>query len=184
MAHAAPMIAIRILLAMIALYPLNARRLAADYEQRFILATAIVEATDDPVRQIVLARIARFESGFDPRVGRCERKGPQGELGFFQVKPIAKGDEKRACGSALEQAKLADAYVTRAAEACPGNVGADTLAMYTSGTCARGIREAKNRWGTPETPDLGMAIPEPTPGEDELSSEALTYPATKAKSAP
>lgn len=181
MAHAAPMIALRILLAMIALYPLRGAR---DYEQRFILAAAIVEATDDPIRQIVLARIARFESGFDPRVGRCERKGPQGELGFFQLKPQTPAERKAACGSALEQAKLASRFVARSAEACPGNVGADTLAMYTSGTCARGIPEAKHRWGTPEAPDLGMAIAAPTPGEDELSSSPLGLPAPKAKSAP
>lgn len=155
------MFALRILLSMIALFPLRGVR---DYEQRFILATAIAENVADPIRQIVLARTIRFESGFDPRVGRCEKKGPQGELGFFQLKPIARGDEKRACGSAAEQVKLADAYMTRGAEACPGNVGADTLAMYVSGTCQRGIREAKNRWGTPEAPDLGMALPSPQEG--------------------
>ncbi len=176
------LILLRILLSMVALLALrgepgSARR-AADYAQRYALAGAIALATSDPVRQIVLARTARFESGFDPRVGRCERKGPQGELGFFQLKPIARGDAKLACGSALEQARLADAYMTRGAEACPANVGADSLAMYVSGTCARGIPEAKHRWGTPEAPDLGIDLP--SPEEPALGPE----PAEPTASAP
>ncbi len=140
------MAVLRVLLSMLALLPV---RSAADWDLRWEHAAAIASVTDDVREQDVLTRIERFESGFRGNVARCERKGDGGKsLGSFQVQPITPSDARRACGTPVEQAALALSYVRRSAEACPGNVGADTLAMYVSGSCRRGLRQARERWGT------------------------------------
>jgi hypothetical protein len=141
------MAVLRVLLGMLALLP---ARSAADLDLRWEHAAAIVAATDDVREQDVLTRIERFESGFRANVARCEagHKGDGGRsLGSFQVQPITPADARRACGSPLEQAALAHTYVRRSAEACPGNVGADRLAVYVSGRCTKGLRQARERWG-------------------------------------
>lgn len=137
------MFALQIFLVMLAILPL---RNLKDYQTRWDLAVGITRANSDITRQIVLARIARFESGFDPRVGRCEIKGKDGELGYFQIKPIRPRDAKLACGTTIQQAALANEYVERSIAACPNNSEADSLAMYVSGTCQKGIVQAKHRW--------------------------------------
>lgn len=120
-----------------------------DLDHRWTLSEAIASATDDPKKQEILVRIAWFESAFRQDVSRCDVKGDRGRsLGTFQIQPLSPSDRRLACGSVEEQVRLALAYVERSAEACPGNVGPDSLAMYVSGTCARGLREAKNRWGS------------------------------------
>jgi len=135
---------LRVFLGMLSLVP---GRSARDVERRWEIAEAIAMVTDDVREQDVLTLIARYESGYRADVSDCATKGDRGRsLGTFQVQPQTPSDARAACGSPLEQARLALAYVRRSAEACPGNVGADRLAMYVSGTCARGLREARHRW--------------------------------------
>ena len=160
---------------MVSLAPI---RNAKDFDFRWFLAEAIVDAAPGDVQQQrTLARIAWLESAFRRAVARCEIKGDRGaSLGAFQVKPIDRGDDKRACsGDLRDQARLAKSYVDRSAEACPGNVGADRLSMYTSGTCVRGLPQAKHRWepeppfAAPATPLLGVSTWDPSlpASEDE-----------------
>lgn len=145
MIYVANYAALRVFLFLASLLPIQGR---LDMLLRWETAEAIASVTDDPRDQEILGRIARYESGFDPRVAACLRKGDGGRsLGLFQLQPIETRDAARACGSLVQQAELALRYMRRSAEACPGNVGADRLAMFVSGTCARGIREAKHRWG-------------------------------------
>jgi len=140
--------ALRVLLMMVSLLPLRGAR---DYAFRWQLAEAIVEAAPgDEQAQDTLALIARYESGFARDVARCERRGDRGKSrGVFQLQPIERGDERAACGDLPAQARLAKTYIERSALACPGNVGADKLAMFTSGTCAKGIPQAIRRWAQP-----------------------------------
>lgn len=142
------MATLRVLLFMIELFALRGDK---DLAFRWELADAIATATDDVQQQETLALIAARESGFRRNVARCEIKGDGGKsLGTFQLQPIDAGHARRACSADLrEQARLAKSYVERSAEACPGNVGADRLAMFVSGTCARGLRAARERWATP-----------------------------------
>lgn len=127
---------------------LSPSRGTLDLEFRWDLAEGIAAATDDPREQDVLTRIAWFESGFRRNVAGCRLRGDRGRsLGTFQVQPMTWDDAREACGTPAEQATLALRYVRRSAEACPGNVGADRLAVYVSGTCRRGLRQARERWG-------------------------------------
>lgn len=138
--------ALRILLGILALSgPVRSER---DFAFVVDLSAAIADATDDAREQDVLTRLAWLESGFRRNVADCSIRGDRGKShGTFQIQPQSAAERRAACGSSLEQARLAIALVRRSAEACPGNVGADRLAMYVSGTCARGIREARHRWG-------------------------------------
>ncbi len=141
-------VVLRIVLGMLALAP---ARGSNDLDLRWDLAAGIAAATDDPHEQDVLTRIAWFESGFRKNVAECRLRGDHGRShGFFQVQPRSPMDAQAACGSSAEQAALALRYVRRSAEACPGNVGADRLAIYVSGTCTRGLRQARERWGDDE----------------------------------
>jgi len=136
---------IRVLLSIIGLSPV---RNTHDFDLKWEIAESIVEATNDIREQDILSRIAYFESGFRKSVINCSVKGDRGKsLGIFQVQPISKYDFHNACGTIQEQVNLALNYIHRSFEACPGNVGADLLSMYVSGTCKRGIKEAKHRWG-------------------------------------
>jgi len=136
---------IKVLLSIISLTPI---RNISDFELKWDIAEAIANATDEPVEQDTLVKIAWLESGFRKRVASCQVKGDRGKsLGIFQIQPISQYDFHDACGNVQEQVNIALKYLHRSYEACPGNVGADLLSMYVSGTCKRGIREAKNRWG-------------------------------------
>ena len=135
---------IRVLLSIIGLSPI---RNTNDFDLKWDIANAIVETTNEPQQQDTLVLIAYYESNFSNRVATCTKKGDKGKsLGLFQIQPITKYDAKYACGTPAEQVKLAYSYMVRSYEACPGNVGADLLAMYVSGTCKRGLIQAKNRW--------------------------------------
>ncbi len=120
------------------------------WDLRWASAEGIAAATDNPKEQEVLVRIGAYESGYATDVATCRRKGTDyPSLGLFQIVPQTKLDAIEACGSPAKQAAVAIRYVRMSAKACPNNVGADSLAMYVSGTCARGIPEARLRWGAP-----------------------------------
>lgn len=122
-----------------------------DYELKWMLAQEIEKSTDDLRRQEVLARLAWFEGGYWMSVANCKVKGDKGQShGLFQIKPRTPRERKMACGTLTEQIALANEFLDRSANACPQNSGADTLAMYVSGTCQKGIKQAKHRWGGPE----------------------------------
>lgn len=123
-----------------------ARRAAANAVDR-----AIADATSDPDERRVLARIALYESGLSPTVARCAERGYEGNvsLGLYQISPQTSEDFRQACSSIAAQTSLAVRYVRASFVACPANIGADRLAMYVSGTCTRGLRQARERWGVP-----------------------------------
>ena len=138
--------ALKVLLIMVSLAPIRG---AKDFDFRWQLAEAIAAATDDDDEVRVLARIAWFESGYRRNVARCEIKGDNGRsLGTFQVQPMTPADRAAACGALDRQVDVALRYVRRSAEVCPQNVGAMKLALYVSGRCDRGVREARARWGS------------------------------------
>lgn len=133
-------------------------RSTGDARFRIDLATAIAfyEPTDKEAE--VLVRLAWYESAFRPDVARCQTTGDHGKsLGLFQIQPQNPYDRRAACGSLFQQVQLALQTMRRAAEACPKNEGADELAMYASGTCRKGIPEARHRWGFLTTGSLRQA---------------------------
>lgn len=135
---------LRVILSILSLSPV---RSSEDFDFKWDIAEAISNSTDDVRQQDILIRIAYYESNFRRSVAKCSIKGDKGKsLGIFQVQPISKYDSKFACGSVENQVKLALNYIHRSFEACPGNAGADLLSMYVSGTCQRGLKEAKHRW--------------------------------------
>lgn len=139
------LVILRIVLGMLLLCP---ARNARDLAYRFDLAEAISSATDDPHEQDILTRIAWFESAYRSDVAACGVRGDRGRsLGVFQVQPRSPTERRNACGNLAQQADLALRFMHDSAEACPGNVGADTLAMYVSGSCTRGLVQARHRWG-------------------------------------
>lgn len=143
------MTSLPIVLLMVILAPIRGEK---DYAYRWALADALVTASDgDSQLAETLTRIAWFEGGFRRSVARCEIRGDKGKsLGAFQIQPQSPHQAKAACSpDLLVQAKLARSFVERSADACPGNVGADRLAMYVSGTCARGLAKARERWAEP-----------------------------------
>lgn len=135
---------LRVFLAIVVLSP---ARSARDVESKWETADAIASATADVQEEDTLVLIAYLESNFRADVATCKRLGDHGKaFGTFQLHPIERSHARAVCGSPHEQARLALEYVRRSAEACPANVGADRLAMFVSGTCTRGIREARHRW--------------------------------------
>ncbi len=139
------MSALRVMLIMLALAPQRGEK---DLAFRYELAQAIVYVTDDVIEQNTLARLAWFESGYRRAVARCEISGDHGKSrGVFQVQGITPYDREAACGSLGQQVELAVRYVRRSAAACPKNEGAMKLALYVSGRCDRGQKQAELRWG-------------------------------------
>lgn len=119
----------------------------SDVRFRIDLSTAIAFYAETPKEAEILTRIAWYESAFRPDVARCGVTGDHGKsLGIFQIQPQNSYDRRAACGSLYQQAQLALETVRKSAAACPGNAGADELAVYVSGGCKKGIRQAKTRW--------------------------------------
>lgn len=156
MIYAANLVVLRIVLVIASLHTEtiahSARRVSEPLhlDRAVAVAEAIALVSDDLLDQEVLARIAWYESALRADVAECRTRGDRGRaLGLFQLHPIDPRDAAPACGDYADQARLALSYVRRSAEACPMNVGADRLAMYVSGTCARGIPAARRRWPAP-----------------------------------
>lgn len=143
------MLALRVLLTMLGLATLRGHE-DRDFDFRWQLSEAIVNATDDEHEQDVLARIAWFESSYRRSVARCEVLGDGGKSrGVFQTQGMSEADRKAGCGTLPQQVEVALRYVRRSAEMCPKNEGAAMLNLYVSGRCDRGLVQARARWGSP-----------------------------------
>lgn len=112
------------------------------------LAFAIESASSDPWEQRQLVRIAHFESSFRRDVGTCLVRGPQGELGSWQVLPRTGAERIELCASLEQSAAIALARIRESVSACRRSAPEDRLALYTRGNCAsvEGRRLSRVRW--------------------------------------
>jgi hypothetical protein len=93
------------------------------------IASAIDRATTDPREALLLASIAGFESGYSEHaVGAHKEQGP------WQLDPISPVPKDLVGQAAEALRRVRWSYAT-----------CGTLAGYTSGSCSRGLREARHR---------------------------------------
>lgn len=115
---------------------------------RLQLAEAISQATSDPGRQLLLARLARFESSYREDVGRCRLNGKAGDRTAFQI--VARNDAERArlCVSLADDARFALERINESLTACRKLPAAERLAVYARGSCAseEGRKLSRHRW--------------------------------------
>lgn len=137
---------VHILFALMAwLMPVRGER---DRAYRTELAEAVSTVTDDLQEQILLVAIPRWESSYRRDVGECRRKGPQGEVGAWQI--LARSDDERRllCVSLAGDARVALARIRESVTACAALPAPDRLAVYARGRCssAEGRRLSRVRW--------------------------------------
>lgn len=143
---------VEILLAfMFALMP---RRSDADEAFRRELAAAVESVTDDTLERLLLVKVPRFESSYRRDVGECRRKGPQGEVGAWQI--LARSDEerRRLCVSLAGDAVVALERIRESLRACAHLPLEERLAVYARGRCSskEGRRLSRMRsvsWSSP-----------------------------------
>lgn len=129
----------------------------AQWRYRLELAGAIAAATNDPGRQLLLVRIARFESNYREDVGRCRLNGKAGDRSAFQVVPRNDGERARLCVSLVEDARLALERVEESLAACRHLPAPERLAVYARGRCdsEQGRALSRHRWpGARQVEDL------------------------------
>ncbi len=137
---------VAILLAtMTSLMPIRSRD---DGVFRLELATAAAAVTEDLQEQLLLVVIPRWESSYRRDVAECRRKGPQGELGAWQILPRSDDERRRLCTSLEGDARVALERIRESLAACPELPPAERLAVYTRGRCssAEGRRLSRIRW--------------------------------------
>lgn len=115
------------------------------------LARAILAVTDDPHEMMLLARIARFESHFREDVASCAVRGPQGELGAWQVLPRSSAEARELCASLEGSARVALSRVRESLRACAHVRPEWRLSLYVRGRCsgAEAHRLSEHRWVAP-----------------------------------
>lgn len=94
---------------------------------------------------LVLAGIAQHESSFDPRVGRCERRGG-GAISYFQLLgdfSMGGHSKKEICASPALAAKLALRVLHLHKRRCKGCGPSSWLAGYASGNPKRPSRTSR-----------------------------------------
>lgn len=93
---------------------------------------------------LVLASIASFESSLRADVDDCSTLGDGGRSRtIFQIQrgtPLVICEDRRAA------AHVALSMVRESLAACAGSPADERLALYTSGSCERGRRQAQWRW--------------------------------------
>lgn len=120
-----------------------------DMWSRYSLATAIVEAGDGPDEWALLARIARWESFFIPKVLDCRRRSSCGASGPFQVIPRSKEEGNLICTNWVESGRLALQRVKESQTICKRLPKSEQLAQYTTGKCEElGKKLSRLRWAT------------------------------------
>lgn len=121
---------------------------ATDVAFRLELAEAIAGVTDDLQEQLLLAGIPRWESSYRRDVAECRRKGPQGELGAWQI--LARNDDERRllCVSLEGDARVALERIRESLKACASLPPPERLAVYARGRCSsvEGRRLSRLRW--------------------------------------
>lgn len=119
-----------------------------DVVERWRIAEGIVAATDDEHEQNLLASIARWESFYRADVGECRRRGPQGELGAWQILPRSPAELSRLCVSYEGDARMALERIRESVAACSRLPEPERLAVYARGRCdsREGQRLSRTRW--------------------------------------
>jgi hypothetical protein len=120
----------------------------ADLGYRIELAEAAASVTDDLQEQLLLVAIPRWESSYRRDVGECRRKGPQGELGAWQILPRSDGERRSLCASLAGDARVALARIRESLKTCAALPAEERLAVYTRGSCSSvdGRRLSRVRW--------------------------------------
>lgn len=94
----------------------------------------IVWITDDAIERAILMALAQHESGFSPRVARCEKGTTAGGLGTWQIIPRSPFEREVACSG--DAAYVALQRVQESLDACKALPFVDRLAVYARGSCA------------------------------------------------
>lgn len=113
------------------------------------LAHSISGATSDFEEAETLSKIARWESGFDPKVANCKIKSSRGAVSLFQIMPKDKEHSLKLCSSIDDSAKEALSIIRTAKDWCApmGYKGADLLEPYVRGKCGKATMLSKMRYG-------------------------------------
>lgn len=119
---------------------------ADDLAHRYEVASAIEAVTRDEGERRLLMRIARFEGAYDPRVTRCERKGDNGRAVTQWQLHVFGSTRELVCRDMVEAARHA-LWMARASIAeCKHLPRRERLAVFASGSCARGHAASRLRW--------------------------------------
>lgn len=115
---------------------------------RMGVAQACAEASSDRTERYLCMKIPRFESNYREDVGRCEIKGPQGELGAWQILPRTSEEKSRLCHSLAEDAAFAIERIRESRAACRALPKEEQLALYARGSCGstEGRKLSRHRW--------------------------------------
>lgn len=120
------------------------------FAYRIVLSRAIVEATPSWVERRILTKIARHESRFDERVGRCEiySYDGMGARTAWQIIPLEPGESRGLCLDAGRDAVVAIRRVRMSRAMCRHLEPRFQLAAYAAGNCesSEGQRLSEIRW--------------------------------------
>lgn len=90
---------------------------------------------------VVMAAVAWRESAFSRDVDELRRRGAAGECGLWQVMPVA----GRCPPDRATAARIALERMHRSFAACASSPLDERLAVYTSGSCTRGLEASRAR---------------------------------------
>lgn len=121
-----------------------------DDAYRTELVAAVTAVTDDLQEQAILVDIPRWESSYLRAVGDCRLKGPQGELGAWQILPRNDTERAALCVSLEGDARMALSRIRESIAACRASPPPERLALYTRGSCSsrEGRRMSRVRWAS------------------------------------
>lgn len=112
------------------------------------IATAAEEAPldgDVAWTALLLAETAAAESALRADVDECRRSGPGGRVRAWGTFGLAR-PRREVCANRLAAARLAREIIRDGWAACAARPERERLAYYLSGSCDRGVREARRRW--------------------------------------
>lgn len=115
---------------------------------RLELVSAVLAVTNDDQEERQLVKLARFESSFREDVGRCKRRGPQGEITAWQIIPRTATERALLCVSLEADARVALERVRESVAACAHLPPEERLSVYARGRCssAEGRRLSRVRY--------------------------------------
>lgn len=139
---------LRLLLFTLRLLAIPAARWEAEIAYRTEMAEACASATEDETERFLCMKIPRYESNYRIDVGRCEVKGPQGELTAWQILPRSREERDRLCRSLVADAEIAIQRIRESRGACRHLPASEQLALYARGRCdsVEGKKLSRTRW--------------------------------------
>lgn len=119
-----------------------------DLAHRSELVDAAIAVTDVLQEQLLLVAIPRWEASYRRDVADCRLRGPQGEVGPWQVLPRNDAERLALCVSLEGDARIALARIRESLSACRSLPPAERLALYARGRCSssEGRRLSRVRW--------------------------------------